>query len=114
MPINNSNNLESLKSSLQYFNKKTNRIITLEYIIFKDFNDSIDDAKELIIFAKDLKCKINIIEYNNVEGLNYNKASEEKTNQFKFYLEKKGLIVNVRKSRGEDIDAACGQLANKA
>ena len=64
--------------------------------------------------AKDLKCKINIIEYNNVEGLNYNKASEEKTNQFKFYLEKKGLIVNVRKSRGEDIDAACGQLANKA
>lgn len=114
MPINNSNNLESLKSSLQYFNKKTNRLITLEYIIFKDFNDSIDDAKELIIFAKDLKCKINIIEYNNVEGLNYNKASEEKTNQFKFYLEKRGLIVNVRKSRGEDIDAACGQLANKA
>jgi len=113
MEINDSNNLEALAEALQYFHEKTGTRITFEYIIFNNFNDSLEDASELAEFAKCVPCKINIIEYNPIDDGIFQKATSEKTNAFASYLERKNLIVNVRRSRGKDIDAACGQLANK-
>lgn len=113
MEINDSNNLEALTEALIYFYEATGTRVTFEYIIFKDFNDTIDDARELAIFAKSIPCKINIIEYNPIDGGEFQQADAEKVSAFASYLETKNIIVNVRKSRGKDIDAACGQLANK-
>ena len=88
--------------------------MTFEYIIFKDFNDSLEDAKNLATFAKIVPCKINIIEYNTIDDVEFLKADPEQTDKFAAFLENTfNLIVNVRRSRGKDIDAACGQLANK-
>ena len=113
MDINASNNLESLSEALQYFYEKTNSRVTFEYIIFDGFNDEISDARELADFAKCVPCKINIIEYNPIDGEPFRQAKEEKVDQFAAFLEERNMIVNVRRSRGKDIDAACGQLANK-
>ncbi len=113
MPINDSNTLEALADALIYFNKKTGTRVTFEYIIFKGFNDKIEDARELAEFCKNVPCKINIIEYNSIDDGEFQQADKEKVDAFANYLEKKNLIVNVRRSRGKDIDAACGQLANK-
>ncbi len=114
MPINEQNSLESLKEALQYFYEKTGTRVTFEYIIFKDFNDSLEDAKELAEFCKIVPCKINIIEYNPIDDAQFERADSEKTDKFAAFLENTfNLIVNVRRSRGKDIDAACGQLANK-
>jgi len=113
MEINESNNLEALREALEYFHEKTGSRVTFEYIIFKDFNDSIEDAQELAEFAKCVPCKVNIIEYNPIDGGEFEQASTKKVDAFAEYLENKNRIVNVRRSRGKDIDAACGQLANK-
>ena len=114
MPINDSNTLEALSEALIYFHEKTGSRVTFEYIIFKDFNDSLEDAKDLADFAKIVPCKINIIEYNPIDDAKFEKADSEKTDKFAAFLENTfNLIVNVRRSRGKDIDAACGQLANK-
>lgn len=113
MTINETNTLEVLQEALQYFYNKTKNQITLEYILFDGFNDSLQDAQELTKFAKKFPCKINIIEYNPIHEANFKNSSEEKLVQFKKYLEGKHFIVNVRRSRGKDIDAACGQLAFK-
>ena len=113
MPINEHNCLEALKEAVVYFYEKTKTRITYEYIIFKDFNDEISDAQELANFAKITPCKINIIEYNPIDDGVFQQAKREKVDAFVSHLESKNLIVNVRRSRGKDIDAACGQLANK-
>lgn len=113
MEINESNNLAELSDSLQYFHEKTGSRITFEYIIFKDFNDQPEDAYELANFAKCVPCKINIIEYNPIDDGEFQQADAEKVKVFASILESKNMIVNVRRSRGKDIDAACGQLANK-
>lgn len=113
MEINESNNLDELSDALQYFHEKTGTRVTFEYIIFKDFNDSIEDARELAQFAKCVPCKINIIEYNPIENGDFQQADPKKVDEFAQFLESKNLIVNVRRSRGKDIDAACGQLANR-
>lgn len=113
MEINDSNNLASLTEALKYFYSKTNTRVTFEYIIFKEFNDSIEDAVELAKFAKCVPCKINIIEYNPIDEGGFQQADPEKVDAFAAYLESKNIVVNVRRSRGKDIDAACGQLANK-
>jgi 23S rRNA (adenine2503-C2)-methyltransferase len=113
MAINDSNNLESLAEALRYFHEKTGSRVTFEYIIFRDFNDGIEDAQELAIFCKNVPCKINIIEYNPIDDGRFQQADPEKVDAFKDFLEERNLIVNVRRSRGKDIDAACGQLANK-
>jgi 23S rRNA (adenine2503-C2)-methyltransferase len=113
MEINESNNLSELTEALEYFHEKTGSRVTFEYIIFKDFNDEIEDARELANFAKCVPCKINIIEYNPIENGEFEQADARKVDAFAAFLESKNLIVNVRRSRGKDIDAACGQLANK-
>ena len=113
MDINESNNLEILAQSLKYFHEKTGTRVTFEYIIFKDFNDSLKDAHELANYCKSLPVKINIIEYNPIDDGEYQQASPERVDAFAKFLESKNLVVNVRRSRGKDIDAACGQLANK-
>ena len=113
MDINDSNNLESLSEALVYFHEATGTRVTFEYIIFKDLNDSIEDARELAVFAKAVPCKINIIEYNPIDDGDFLQADTEKVSAFAAYLESKNIIVNIRRSRGKDIDAACGQLANK-
>ena len=113
MPINETNSLIELAESLRYFYDKTGTRITYEYIILRDFNDQLKDAKELADFCKKVPCKVNIIEYNPIEKSEFKNATAKKTESFKQYLEDKDIIVNIRKSRGKDIDAACGQLANK-
>lgn len=114
MEINDSNNLEALSDALRYFYEKTGSRITFEYIIFRDFNDSLQDARELADFARCVPCKINIIEYNPIDGGEFQQALPVKVDTFARFLEEKcNLVVNVRRSRGKDIDAACGQLANK-
>ena len=113
MEINDSNNLDALREALKYFHEKTDTRVTFEYIIFKDFNDALEDAQELAEFAKCVPCKINIIEYNPIDDGEFQQAASSKVDAFANYLEKKNIIVNVRRSRGKDIDAACGQLANK-
>lgn len=113
MPINESNSLDELADALLYFYNKTGTRPTLEYIIFKDFNDSLEDAAQLERFVRRVPTKVNIIEYNPIGEGEFQKADEGQVNQFVAFLEKKGVIVNVRRSRGKDIDAACGQLANK-
>jgi 23S rRNA (adenine2503-C2)-methyltransferase len=113
MPINESNNLEVLGEALAYWYQKTGNRITFEYIVFNHFNDEIEDARELWQFSKKAPCKINLIEYNPISNADFLNADGDKIEKFKNFLESKGLIVNIRRSRGKDIDAACGQLANK-
>jgi len=113
MPINDQNNLTTLADALQHFYQKTGTRVTFEYIIFKDFNDEIEDAKELAEFCKHLPSKINIIEYNPIDDGEFQQADPRKVDAFAAYLESRNLVVNIRRSRGKDIDAACGQLANK-
>lgn len=113
MPINEKNTLEALKESLKHYYQKTKNRVTLEYIVFYGFNDKLKDAEELYLFSKHVPSKINIIEYNPISEANFKNADPDALDKFEDYLLKKGLIVNVRRSRGKDIDAACGQLAGK-
>ncbi|MFY8034192.1 MAG: 23S rRNA (adenine(2503)-C(2))-methyltransferase RlmN [Flexibacteraceae bacterium] len=113
MPINETNSLVNLKEALQYFYKKTRNRITFEFILFHNFNDTLDDAKKLYEFTKAVPSKINIIEYNPIAEANFVNTGEDRLEAFRRYLEARDVIVNVRRSRGKDIDAACGQLANK-
>ena len=113
MPLNKKINLSMLRDAVRYFYDKTGTRVTYEYILFKDVNDQIDDAEKLVTFTKASPCKINLIEYNTVEGLEYKKSSNKSTANFINYLEKHNIIVNLRRSKGKDIAAACGQLVNK-
>ncbi len=113
MPINESNSLTELRDALKYYFSKTKNQVTYEYILFYNFNDSLDDAEELYQFTKHIPCKVNIIEYNPVADTPFAKAEEKSLDKFAAYLDKRGVTVQVRRSRGKDIDAACGQLAGK-
>jgi 23S rRNA (adenine2503-C2)-methyltransferase len=113
MPINEENALDALAEALSYFTEKTGTRVTFEYIIFKDFNDTIKDAQELVDFCKRTKAKVNIIEYNPIDGGEFQQTLASRLQAFVAHLERNHIIVNVRRSRGKDIDAACGQLANK-
>lgn len=113
MPINDSNSLVALAEALCYFYGKTGSRVTFEYIVFDGFNDEISDARELAQFCKNIPCKVNLIEYNPIDGEQFTNAREDKFEEFRKYLESRNIIVNIRRSRGKDIDAACGQLANK-
>lgn len=113
MPINETNTLDNLAEALNYFYDKTGTRPTFEYIVFKDFNDSLQDAKELVEYCRRVKSKVNIIEYNAIDGGDFQQTTKSRLKVFTQYLEDNGIICNVRHSRGKDIDAACGQLANK-
>lgn len=114
MPINETNNLKALMEALEYFYMKTKGRISYEYIAFERFNDSIDDARKLVqLCRRKFPVRVNIIEYNPIDGSPFTKSGEERLNAFGAYLADEGVTVTVRRSRGKDIDAACGQLANK-
>lgn len=113
MPINEQNNLEVLMESLEYFYQKTRNRISYEYIAFQNYNESIEDAKNLLRLCKSFPVRVNIIEYNPIDGAPFLKASEKNIDEFASYLIDNGVMTTVRRSRGKDIDAACGQLANK-
>jgi 23S rRNA (adenine2503-C2)-methyltransferase len=111
MPINEQNSLKALAEALKYYYAKTKNPVTYEYIIFDGVNDNIQDAKELVQFCKHLPCKVNIIEYNPISFASFINAGEDKVEAFADYLRSHGVNTNLRRSRGKDIDAACGQLA---
>ena len=114
MPINETNNLKSLVEALNYFYQQTKNEITLEYILFNNFNDSQKDADELIKVYRQVPADlINIIEYNPIDFAKFEKPTAERMEEFMTYLGKNKVNARLRKSRGKDIDAACGQLANK-
>ncbi len=113
MPINEQNNLEALMDSIDYFYQKTKNRISYEYIAFEGFNDSIDDAIELARLCKRFPVRVNIIEYNPIDDAPFAKADADQIDRFAQHLRDKGVMITVRRSRGKDIDAACGQLANK-
>jgi 23S rRNA (adenine2503-C2)-methyltransferase len=114
MPINESNHISVLIEALNYFYDKTKNDITLEYILFKDLNDSLEDAEHLIKIYRQVPTHlVNVIEYNPIDGVDFVKPDEDKTKTFTDYLAHHRVNVRVRRSRGKDIDAACGQLANK-
>ncbi len=111
MPLNKSNPLAGLSSAISYYYQKTGNRITYEYLMLKNFNDSLSDAEVLARFCRISPCKINLIPYNKVAGSPLEGSDTYRIEKFKQYLEGKNLIVNIRKSMGEDIAAACGQLA---
>ncbi len=113
MPINEQNNLAALVDALDYFYQKTRNRITFEYIAFQNFNDTIEDAKNLVKICKRIPARVNIIEYNPIDNAPFLKSADNNIDRFARFLSDHGVAVTVRKSRGKDIDAACGQLANK-
>lgn len=113
MPFAKNFTLEDLRESLEYWYSKTNRKITYEYIVWKDINDKWEDIQALVTFCKYVPCKVNIIEYNPIDDGNFQQASSIIIDDYIEALEHNHIPVTVRRSRGKDIDAACGQLANK-
>ena len=113
MPINLKSSLEDLADSLQYWYHKTRKKVTYEYVLWQGINDEEEDARALDEFCKIIPAKVNIIEYNPIDEGEYQQASDEALGMYVRLLEENDIVVNVRRSRGKDIDAACGQLANK-
>lgn len=114
MPINENNNIAALIDALNYYYKKTKHSVTFEYILFQNFNDSLKDAEELVkVYRKVPADLVNLIEYNPIDASHFSKPSEDKVESFMHYLESNKVNARLRRSRGKDIDAACGQLANK-
>ena len=113
MAINETNSLDALQKALQYFYNKTRNKITFEYIVFHQFNDSIRDARLLYEITKRVPSKVNLIEYNPISQASFTNTTEDRLTSFSEFLLKKGVSVSLRRSRGKDIDAACGQLAGK-
>lgn len=113
MPINDTNPVEVLGESLKYWYEKTGRTVTYEYVIWDGVNDDERHAKALAKFCKLIPSKVNIIQYNPIDEGEFRQASQEAVDMYVRILENQGIIAKVRKSRGQDIDAACGQLANK-
>jgi 23S rRNA (adenine2503-C2)-methyltransferase len=113
MPINESNSIAELTSALEYWYEKTKSRITFEYVVWKGINDTNEDIRALVKLCRKLVCKVNIIEYNPIDDGIYQQAAPEAVDAYIRALEAAGIVAVVRRSRGKDIDAACGQLANK-
>jgi 23S rRNA (adenine2503-C2)-methyltransferase len=113
IPVNKKYPLQELTDALKYYHAKTGKRFTIEYILFRNFNDSLEDANALAVFCKSFPVKINLIGYNPVRDSGFLQTTPEKTRAFREFLENKNMVVNVRKSRGQKINAACGQLALK-
>ncbi|AOW21588.1 23S rRNA (adenine(2503)-C(2))-methyltransferase RlmN [Urechidicola croceus] len=114
MPFNKTFPLDDLRDSLEYWYEKTQRKITYEYIVWNGINDSRKDIDALVKFCKYVPCKVNIIEYNPIDDGEFQQAPKRAIADYVSILEMNDIVVNVRRSRGKDIDAACGQLANKS
>ena len=111
IPVNKKYSLKELSGALKYYHLRSGKRFTIEYILFRNFNDTLEDAHDLSVFCKSFPVKINLLDFNPVEGSEFEPAEPHKMNEFKEYLLTRNLVVNVRKSRGKDINAACGQLA---
>ncbi len=114
MPINDTNTLEELAEALKHWYTKTKRKVTYEYVVWRGINDTREHADALLKFSKHVPCKVNLIEYNPIDDGEFQQASEEALLMYMDLLERNGITTRIRKSRGKDIDAACGQLANKS
>jgi len=114
MPFSKNFPLTDLKESLEYWYSKTQSRVTYEYVVWKNINDKQEDINALVKFCSYIPCKVNLIEYNPIDDGIYQQASNKAIDQYVYTLEKNRITVNVRRSRGKDIDAACGQLANKS
>jgi len=114
MPFNTNFPLDDLRASLEYWYEKTERIITYEYVVWEGINDRKEDIQALVKFCSYVPCKVNLIEYNPIDDGEFQQASSAAINSYISNLEMHDITVNVRRSRGKDIDAACGQLANKS
>lgn len=113
MPINEFNPIEDLAEALKYWYAKTKRKVTYEYVIWDGINDDEEHARALAKFCRHIPSKVNIIQYNPIDEGEFRQASQESVDMYIRILEQHGIVAKVRKSRGQDIDAACGQLANK-
>lgn len=113
MPVNKAYPLKDIAESLKYFVGKTGTRPTFEYLLLKDINDSLEDAKALALYCRQFPIKINLIEYNPVEGSGFRHSPDKHRDEFVKYLEGCNMVVHVRHSKGQDIDAACGQLAGR-
>ncbi len=113
MPINDTNSLQELGDALRYWYDKTKRKVTYEYVVWKGINDNEEHARALLKFCKIIPSKVNLIEYNPIDDGEFQQASDASLNMYMEILESQGITTRIRKSRGKDIDAACGQLANK-
>ncbi len=114
MPINEANSLDDLADALLYWYEKTKKRVTYEYVVWDGINDKKVDAEALAKFCAIVPSKVNLIEYNPIDDGPYQQASPEAIDMYERVLNAKGIVVNIRRSRGKDIDAACGQLANKS
>jgi len=114
MPINDTNNLEELAEAIKYWYAKRKKKVTYEYVVWRGINDDIEHAKALLKFCKMVPSKVNLIEYNSIEDDGFQQADDDALRMYQELLESNGITARVRKSRGKDIDAACGQLANKS
>ena len=113
MPFTKSFPLPELREALEYWYHKTKSKITYEYVVWKGINDNKESIDALVKFCKHVPCKVNLIEYNPIDDGEFQQASAESINAYIKALDANGIIAKVRHSRGKDIDAACGQLANK-
>jgi 23S rRNA (adenine2503-C2)-methyltransferase len=113
MPVTKTNSLASLSQALVYYHQTTRQRITLEYLLLADVNDSLQDAQQLALFCKRFPVKINLIAYNPSSHSRFRASSKERTEAFSAFLESKNMLVQMRQSRGKDIDAACGQLVTQ-
>lgn len=114
MPFNKTFPLTDLREALEYWYAKTKNRITYEYVVWKDVNDKKEDVDALIKFCKFAPSKVNLIEYNPIDDGEFQQANNDAINMYVSMLERNNITVTVRRSRGKDIDAACGQLANKS
>ncbi|WP_461532293.1 dual-specificity RNA methyltransferase RlmN [Sinomicrobium sp.] len=114
MPFNEHFPLKDLREALQYWYQKTKSRITYEYVVWKGINDQRKDAEALARFCRFAPSKVNIIEYNPIGDEEFAQANPAALERYKEVLEDSGITVTIRRSRGKDIDAACGQLANKS
>ena len=113
MPFAENFPLKDLADSIRYWHEKTGKIVTYEYIVWKGINDDDKDIRALIDFCKIAPCKVNLIEYNSIGDDQFFQAEKDRINAYQTALEAQKITVTIRRSRGKDIDAACGQLANK-
>ena len=113
MPFNEKMNLDELADSLKYWYDKTKKIITYEYVVWKGVNDKIEDINALVKFCKKAPSKVNLIQYNSIDDPSFAQAPKHILENYIQLLESNKIKATIRRSRGQDIDAACGQLANK-